>query len=156
VSERLYGARDSQSGGGSFVDKTRIKAVGRALALWLPTLMLLFIFAPQFWNKLSDTGGWAVAFRIWGYPTWFRITIGVLETLGALALLWSRTAIFGAALIIAIMLGGTGTHIVKEHGRHVTSEIVPITLATVVLVLRWRARRRETVNLRAASPQVAA
>ena len=117
--------------------------------------MLMFIFVPQVWNKLSDTGGWAVAFRIWGYPTWFRITIGVLETFGALCLLWRRTAIFGAALIIAIMLGGTGTHIVKEHGRHVTSEVGPITFATVVLLLRWRERRREKVNLRSASPPVA-
>jgi hypothetical protein len=137
------------------VNTNHIKVVAKTLALWLPTAMLLFIFVPQVWNKLSETGGWAVAFRIWGYPTWFRITIGVLETFGALCLLWSRTAIFGAALIIAIMLGGTGTHIVKEHGRHVTSEIVPITLATIVLVLRLRARRRGPVNLRTPSTQLA-
>jgi uncharacterized membrane protein YphA (DoxX/SURF4 family) len=137
------------------VNTNRIKVVGKTLALWIPTAFLVFVFAPQLWNKLSETGGWAVAFRIWGYPPWFRITIGVLETLAALSLLWGRTAIFGAALIIAIMLGGTGTHIVKEHGRHVTSEILPITLATIVLVMRLRARRRETVNLRATSAQIA-
>ena len=139
------------------MNTARIKTVGRALAIWVPTVLLMLIFLPQGWSKFSDTSGWAVAFRVWGYPTWFRITIGVLETLGALSLLWGRTAMLGAALIIAIMLGGTGTHIVKEHGRHVTSEIVPITLATVVLVMRWRARRRErTVAVRSASPQVAA
>lgn len=137
------------------MNTNRIKVVAKALALWIPTAFLLFVFVPQVWNKLSETGGWAVAFRIWGYPPWFRITIGVLETLGALCLLWSRTAIFGAALIIAIMLGGTGTHIVKEHGRHVTSEVVPITLATIVLVLRLRAQRRGAVNLGAASTQLA-
>lgn len=122
------------------MEASRIKRIALGLVLWFATANLVFIFAPQIWNKWSDTGGWGVAFRIWGYPTWFRIAIGVLETLGAVSLLWSRTAIYGAALIIAIMLGGTGTHIVKEHGRHVTSEIVPITLATVVLVMRLRAR----------------
>jgi uncharacterized membrane protein YphA (DoxX/SURF4 family) len=124
------------------VNTSRIKAAGRIAAVWIPTLFLVFVFAPQAWNKLSDTGGWAIAFRHWGYPTWFRITIGFAETLAALLLLWHRTAILGAAVIIGIMLGGTGTHIVKDHGRHVTSEVLPITLATVVLVLRLRAARR--------------
>ena len=124
------------------VDRARIKAVLRAAAVWIPTLFLVFVFAPQVWNKWSETGGWAIAFRHWGYPAWFRITIGVVETAAALLLLWPRTAMLGAALIIAVMLGGTGTHIVKDGGRHVTSEVLPITLATIVLVLRLRAARR--------------
>ncbi len=116
----------------------RIKAGARLAAVWIPTLFLVFVFAPQAWNKLSDTGGWAVAFRHWGYPTWFRILIGFVETAAALLLLWPRTAVIGAALIIAVMLGGTGTHIVKDHGRHVTSEVLPLTLATIVFVIRMR------------------
>lgn len=117
-------------------------AVVRAAATWLPTLYLVFVFAPQAWNKLSETGGWAIAFRVWGYPAWFRITIGVIESLAAVLLLWSRTAIVGAALIIAVMLGGTATHIMKDGGRNVTSEIVPITMAAMVLVMRIRSARR--------------
>jgi uncharacterized membrane protein YphA (DoxX/SURF4 family) len=108
-------------------------------------LFLIFVFAPQAWNKLSDTGGWAIAFRHWGYPTWFRILIGFVETGAALLLLWRRTAIIGAALIIAVMLGGTATHILKDGGRHVTSEVLPITLATIVLVLRLRSARQPEV-----------
>jgi uncharacterized membrane protein YphA (DoxX/SURF4 family) len=120
----------------------RIKAGARLAAVWIPTLFLVFVFAPQAWNKLSDTGGWAVAFRHWGYPAWFRILIGFVETAAALLLLWPRAAVIGAALIIAVMLGGTGTHIVKDHGRHVTSEVLPLTLATIVLVMRTRIARR--------------
>ena len=128
----------------SLVNAARIKTAGRLAAVWIPSLFLVFVFAPQAWNKLSDTGGWAIAFRHWGYPTWFRILIGFLETGAALLLLWPRAAVVGAALIIAIMLGGTGTHIVKDQGRHMTSEVLPITLATIVLVMRIRrARSRE-------------
>ena len=119
----------------------RIKAGARLAAVWIPTLFLVFVFAPQAWNKMSDTGGWAIAFRHWGYPTWFRILIGFVETTAALLLLWPRSAIVGAMLILAVMLGGTGTHIVKDQGRHVTSEVLPITLATIVLVLRIRRAR---------------
>ena len=132
---------------------SRAKTIGRLAAVWIPTLFLLFVFLPQAWNKWSDTGGWAVAFRHWGYPTWFRIAIGFVETGAALLLLWHRTAILGAALIIAVMLGGTGTHLVKDQGRHLTSEVLPIVLATIVLVLRLRAGRREA-RLAAAGPGV--
>jgi len=128
----------------SRVNVAHIKAGARLAAVWIPTLFLVFVFAPQAWNKQSDTGGWAIAFRQWGYPTWFRILIGFVETTAALLLLWPRSAIVGAALIVAVMLGATGTHIVKDHGRHVTSEVFPITLATIVLVLRIRRARSKS------------
>ena len=123
------------------MNRSRVVAVARAAAIWIPTLLLVLIFAPQAWNKMSETSGWAIAFRHWGYPTWFRITIGVIEGLAAVLLLWSRTAIVGAVLIIVVMLGGTATHLLKDQGRHLTSEVVPITLATIVLVMRLRASR---------------
>jgi hypothetical protein len=53
-------------------------------------------------------------------------------------LLWPRSAIVGASFIIVVMLGGMATHIVKEGGRHITSEVVPLILATIVLVTRRR------------------
>ena len=146
--EPTVGTRAEPSAPWSFhrggpVNRDRVKKVLRFIALWFPTAMLVYVFTPQVWNKWSDTGGWGIAFRHWGYPDWFRITIGVVETVAALMLLWSRTAILGAALIIAVMLGAMGTHIVKDGGRHLTSEVVPITFAAIVFVLRFRAARRE-------------
>jgi hypothetical protein len=35
------------------------------------------------------------------------------------------------------MLGAMGTHLALDHGRHLTSEVVPLTLATIVLIARW-------------------
>ena len=127
--------------------RNQAKAVAKAAAMWIPAFLLLLIFVPQGWNKFSDTSGWAIAFRHWGYPDWFRVTIGVIELTAALLLLWGRTAWAGAGLIICVMLGAMGTHIVKDGGRHLTSEVVPITLATIVLTLRLRSahlRRRST------------
>ena len=49
-----------------------------------------------------------------------------------------RTAAIGAILIIVVMPGGLGTHLVFDNGRHMTSEIVPLTLATLVLAQRWK------------------
>ena len=108
------------------------------LALWVPTLFLVYVFARQGPDKFNDSGGWARAFAHWHYPVWFRILIGAWETLAALLLLTRRTAPIGAAMIALVMLGGMGTHIVKGPWQHVTSEALPLVLSLIVLRGRWR------------------
>jgi uncharacterized membrane protein YphA (DoxX/SURF4 family) len=114
---------------------TVIRAL-KVIGTWLPAILLVLIFAPQGWSKFSDTSGWAAAFRGWGYPDWFRITIGVLECAAVVLLLSGRAAAVGALLIIVVMLGGTATHIIFDEGRHLQSEVVPIVLSTIVLAIR--------------------
>jgi uncharacterized membrane protein YphA (DoxX/SURF4 family) len=110
--------------------------VAKMIGTWIPALLLVLIFAPQGWSKFFDNSGWATAFRHWGYPDWFRITIGVTELSAVALLLIGRTAALGALLIIAVMLGGMATHLIFDGGRHMTSEVVPLVLATIVLVVR--------------------
>jgi putative oxidoreductase len=113
-----------------------IVRAARVIGMWIPALLLVAIFAPQGWAKFSDSSGWAVAFHQWGYPDWFRVTIGVVELLAVALLLLGRTAAFGAILIVCVMLGGMATHLLYDHGRHITSEIVPLVLASIVLAAR--------------------
>ena len=108
------------------------------LALWLPTLFLIYVFARQGPSKFDDASGWSRAFALWHYPVWFRILIGALETAAAALLLTRRTAPIGAALIALVMLGGMGTHIYWGQPRQVTSEVLPLVLSLVVLRGRWR------------------
>lgn len=105
--------------------------------LWLPVLFLVNVFARQGWAKFSATSGWARAFEAWHYPVWFRIVIGSCEVLASILLLTRRTAPIGAALIAIVMLGGMGTHIYWGHPQQVTSEVVPLTFAVLVLWGRW-------------------
>ena len=116
---------------------TWLKRHGGDLALWIPTLFLVWVFASQGSAKFSDTSGWARAFRFWHYPVWFRIMIGTLEMIAAILLLTRRTASLGAAIIVVVMLGAIGTHIHSGRPGQVTSEVVPLTLALVVLTGRW-------------------
>lgn len=102
------------------------------------TLMLTYVFLTQGSSKFSSTSGWARAFDHWGYPVWFRVAIGVVEVLAAVLVLWPRTAPVGAALIVAVMLGGMGTHLVKDPKPRITSELLSLTFATVILVVRRR------------------
>ena len=108
------------------------------LALWVPALFLAWIFARQGWAKFSDTSGWARAFAVWHFPVWFRILIGVMEVVAAAFMLTRRTASIGAGLIAVVMLGAMGTHLYWGKPSQMTSEVLPLVLALVVLAGRWR------------------
>jgi len=118
------------------MQRATVAKIAKFIGTWLPAILLTLIFVPQGWSKFNDASGWAVAFRHWGYPDWFRITIGVIELSAVALLLLGRTAAFGAILIILVMLGGMATHIIYDGGRHLTSEVVPLVLSSIVLVLR--------------------
>ena len=115
---------------------------GRAIevALWVFALFLAWVFLRQGFAKFSDTSGWARAFRFWHFPVWFRILIGVLETGAGVLLLTRRTAFFGAIIIIVVMLGAMGTHVYWGRPGQVTSEVLPLFLATMVALGRRKFR----------------
>jgi uncharacterized membrane protein YphA (DoxX/SURF4 family) len=115
-------------------------AIAREAVLWLITLFLAWVFVRQGWAKFSDSSGWAKAFRTWHYPDWFRILIGVVEVAAAVLLFIPRLARIGAVMIIVVMLGGMATHIWWGQPRYVTSELMPLILASIVAVGRWKRR----------------
>jgi uncharacterized membrane protein YphA (DoxX/SURF4 family) len=117
--------------------------------LWVFALFLAWVFARQGIAKFSDDSGWARAFRAWHFPVWFRVCVGVAETVAALLLLTRRTAFAGAVIIIIVMLGAMGTHIWWSQPGQVTSEVLPLFLATVVAIGRRNSfilrRRRDSL-----------
>lgn len=108
------------------------------LLLWLVALFLAWIFVRQGMAKFSDQSGWAQAFRMWHFPVWFRVGVGVAEVLAALLLLTRRTASGGAIIIIAIMIGAMGTHIRWHRPGQVTSEVLPLALAIIIAFGRYK------------------
>jgi hypothetical protein len=128
------------------MNRADVIRAAKVIGPWIPATLLVLIFVPQGWSKFSDTSGWSLAFRTWGYPDWFRNGIGFAELLACVLLVTGRGAAAGALLIIGVMLGGTATHLVLDQGRHLTSEIVPIVLAMIIVVVR----RQQLLNLGAA------
>jgi putative oxidoreductase len=115
------------------------RAIVLDVVLWVFALFLAWVFIRQGTAKFSDQSGWARAFRVWHFPVWFRLCIGVAETVAALLLLTRRTAFGGAIIIVAVMIGAMATHVYWGHPGQITSEILPLTLATVVALGRRRA-----------------
>ena len=114
------------------------KEVAFDVVLWVFALFLSWIFIRQGFAKFDDASGWARAFHTWHFPVWFRVLIGVLEMSAAVLLLWKRTAFAGAVIIVLVMLGAMGTHIYWSRPGQVTSEILPLFLATMVALGRRR------------------
>ncbi|MFL6247689.1 MAG: DoxX family protein [Vicinamibacterales bacterium] len=113
-------------------------AIAREAVLWIFTLFLAYVFLQQGIAKFSDSSGWARAFRTWHYPDWFRVLIGVIEISAVLILFVRRFALVGAVMIMVVMLGGMATHIYWGQPRYVTSEILPLVLATIIAFGRKR------------------
>jgi putative oxidoreductase len=136
---------------GSYLDMSQGEPVAsrrqRAIdiVLWVFALFLAWVFIRQGYAKFSDSSGWARAFRTWHFPAWFRVLIGIGETTAAVLLLMPRTATAGALVIIVVMLGAMATHAYWGHPSQMTSEILPLFLATMVAIGRRKAfalRRR--------------
>ena len=117
--------------------------IAKEVGLWILTTLLVLMFANAGIRKLFEHGGWTWMFRHAGFPDWFRILIGVVETAAALLLLLPRTAAYGAVVIIVVMLGALGT-IVAVHmpARGLITPAIAIVVATVVMAGRWRQRAR--------------
>jgi putative oxidoreductase len=130
------------------MQKATLIRIAKVVGMWIPAILLILIFAPQGWSKFDDASGWARAFRHWGYPDWFRVTIGVLELSAVTLLILGRTAAFGALIIIVVMSGGMATHLLFDGGRNLTSEVVPLTLGIIVLILRRRQVTQAVERLR--------
>jgi hypothetical protein len=62
--------------------------------------------------------------------------IGGAEIAAAVLLLTRRTAFAGAIIIIVIMIGAMGTHVYWGRPGQVTSEILPLFLASMVALGR--------------------
>ena len=110
-----------------------MNAVRRVLT-WL--LALLFVAAGV--PKLLGLGSVAADFARMGYSTGFRLLIGVLEIAGGIALLVNSIALYGAGLLLVIMVGATWTVV------HAGDSPVPPIVVGALLVVLIAARARSS------------
>jgi putative oxidoreductase len=108
--------------------------VVRSAAVWVLRVLLAALFVIQGVVKLTGSPGWISRFRAWGYPDYFYVAVGVAELAGALLLLIPRLSRFGAALLIVVMVGATGTHLI-HHEPQVITTLAIIALLAIVLYL---------------------
>lgn len=83
------------------------------ILLWIISFWFAYRLIRMGIPKLIQGEMWTNAFEQWGYPVWFRITIGFLEIIGGLMLIIPRIRPFGGILLFIIMIGALVTRIIN-------------------------------------------
>jgi uncharacterized membrane protein YphA (DoxX/SURF4 family) len=110
---------------------------------WVLTVLLTGIFLFVGSAKLTNPELWHDQFTNWGYPGWFSQVIGVVEVLGALALLYPALARFAAGLLALDMVGAVMTHLRAEEYEMLMQPLgIMAMLASLVYLIKEEESRR--------------
>ena len=115
---------------------TYLKAGGK----WLVQVLMAVIMTGSGIIKFTEPA-WQRMFRQWGYPEGFYLVIGVVETVGGIALLLPRAASYSAIVLTVVMLCAAATQVLRG-GRNGVGEMVFALLLMIIAVLRWCDRMR--------------
>jgi uncharacterized membrane protein YphA (DoxX/SURF4 family) len=105
---------------------------------WILTILVVVMFCAAGLPKLAGSSVWNRMFANWGYSQSMVPIVGILECLGAVALLHRRTILAGAAILSVIMLGAGYTHIAAREGYAVLRPAVFVGLIGTTVWLRQR------------------
>lgn len=86
------------------------------ILLWLMCAYYAQSFLRNGIRKFDVDGFWSGAFERWGYPTWFMIFIGVLETFGGISILVPKIRPYGGIVLAVVMLGALVTRLIHGIG----------------------------------------
>lgn len=90
-------------------------------------------------SKFQSQSSWNQRFEHWGYPHWFLLVTGVLETAGAVGLWIPRLTRWALSLLGVVMIGAVVTHLMHP-------PLIQATTAVLYLVLLvgigWARRSR--------------
>ena len=103
---------------------------------WAMIIFLAVIFVMGGVGKLAQMEVWQERFvNQWNLPAWLAPIPGVAEILGGLMLLIPRLTTLGAAVIVMVMLGATGTHIMAAEWPRIGVTLVFGTMAGIIV--KW-------------------
>ncbi len=86
------------------------------ILLWLMCAYFAQSFLRNGIRKFDVDGFWSSSFERWGYPAWFMIFIGVLETFGGFAILVPKIRHYGGIVLAVVMLGALVTRSIHGVG----------------------------------------
>ena len=125
------------------VPMERVNAA-KNVGLWVLKVLLAAVFLLFGIQKLVGGETWVRLFAMAGYPEWFRTVVGVIETIGGLALLVPRLAAYAAIALAVVMFGATFTQLVSGGGIEALASFVLFIALIVVARARWQHALHET------------
>ncbi len=121
-------------------DKARMIKVLKTIGIWLLTVPVALVFVMIGTAKLRGAAPWPNYFDAWGYATWFRMLIGVLQAGSGVLLLIPTLAAYGAGILLVVMMGAVFTELTNEIGFGVRTPAI-YTMVLLALLMIRRSRR---------------
>ena len=114
----------------------RVNAAKNA-AIWTLKVLLAMTFLVVGIQKLRGGAPWVDLFAMAGYPVWFRMVVGVIETVCGTALLVPALASYAAIALAVVMFGATFTQLVSGGGWTALASLILLVALIIVARLRW-------------------
>ncbi|HJQ19600.1 MAG TPA: DoxX family protein [Gemmatimonadaceae bacterium] len=106
-----------------------------SVVVWILSVLLAVAFATTGLAKLTGTEPLAFqAAAMRGFPGWIRVVVGVVELVGAIALLIPAVAGIAAAMLAILMIPATITQAVSGQ----PGVFVPVLMFLLLLIVAWR------------------
>lgn len=93
-------------------------------------------------TKLAGVEMHVQNFANWGYPFWFMYVTGTIEVIAAVLILLPKTRFYGAATLVAVMMGAVLTHIQAGELAMLPPPVILLLLSGTVA---WLTRPKQTV-----------
>jgi uncharacterized membrane protein YphA (DoxX/SURF4 family) len=111
------------------------------LAGWIVVWLTALFFLQNGVQKVIGTAQMVDMFRELGYPDWFRIAVGLLETAGAIGLAIPRFTLHAAAAMAVLMAGAAASEAMAGRTFEVLLPAQWLIVHVLILYARIRIRR---------------
>jgi uncharacterized membrane protein YphA (DoxX/SURF4 family) len=112
-------------------------ARSQVVNMFLAAVFLGFGFAALLGQELMRQ-----AFFAWGYPDWFRMTVGFVEVVAGGCLLIPPAVPVAAAVLGVLMLGLIGIHLRSGDAPYA---LIPLALGIGLAYVGWRAWKQRKI-----------
>ena len=126
----------AHSNASSYSSARRPLSKGLNITCWVLQGLAAFAFLAAGGSKLASAPPMVEMFAKLGAGQWFRYVTGSLEVIGAVALLFPRTAFYGASLLAMVMVGAIVTHLAILGGSPVPALVLLVIVGTVAWLRR--------------------
>ena len=101
-------------------------------AFWVLQLLLAAVFLIAGTTKLAGAQMPVETFEKLGVGQWFRYFTGSIEVIAAIMIIVPRTAVVGALLLAAMMIGAFDTHVFLIGGSPIPALVLLVLAALVI------------------------
>ncbi|MDQ3698793.1 MAG: DoxX family protein [Gemmatimonadota bacterium] len=121
----------------AWADRITRPHTGKELAVWLLSALLAITFIIVGAQKLTGSETfWVEAFAMFGYPTWFRILVGIVEVVGGICLLIPAASLLALPALGIVTFGAAFTHLASG----TPGALVPFLLFLALAAVAWLRR----------------